>query len=176
MTLPEGYGADSMLREWRPRAAWASMVAPGLQAVAAGTRAEQIDGWVQLVIMLGDSRASDFAALVCLHAQRTWPDAAARFAPHLDFVLCQLGMAGAAGGETGQPVPLVELGREGRIRVDQLRFDAWVEDMLEPFDGDLSRAALFALRIAAIRTGLLTGGPEQPTVAEVLDPALWKLA
>lgn len=44
---------------------------------------------------------------------------------------------------------------------------------LRPFDGDVARAARFAMTLTAVRLGLLRG-PEAPSIAQLLDASLWQ--
>ncbi|MHC4815652.1 MAG: hypothetical protein ACYTFN_21480 [Planctomycetota bacterium] len=162
-----------VLEHWRPSEGWSSFVRPAWNKMcAASLEALTTQEWLQLVIMLGDTRANALGVIVIRHAevgvekkeQRRWLSA------HLHLCLQALGLAR---GKDSEPVPLTDLGDSDQWTMDRGELEAWLACQLEPFDGDLARAAEFVLRLAAIRTGILEGGPSTPTVEQVLDSTLW---
>jgi hypothetical protein len=69
-------------------------------------------------------------------------------------------------------VPSRDVGKPETFRRDIEVEREWFGEQLRPFDGDVGRAAVFALRQTAARFGLLRG-PEEPSIAQVLDESLW---
>lgn len=137
---------------WRPRAAWASTVRPAYEALEAGaTGAAAVTAWCEIAMMMGDTHAAPLALIVCLHAETEGLDDR-RLASHRNLCLLDLGLAHAAG-----PVRIVDLGDPAIVTGDVSALEAWLARALIPFDGDLSRAAWFALRTACVRTGVIDG-------------------
>lgn len=107
-------------------------------------------------MMMGDTRAAPLALVVCLHAERSLGPLLEdrRLAGHRDLCLLELGLAHADG-----PIRIASLGDPHTVTSDPSSLEAWLQRSLVPFDGDLSRAAWFALRVAARRTDVLDVDP-----------------
>lgn len=146
------------LASWRPRAAWASTLRPAYEALTSGaTGRDAIKAWADVAMMMGDSHAAPLALIVCLHAEREAGDPDRRLASHRNLCLLDLGLAHADG-----PVRLGALGDPDAVTTNESSLEAWLARALMPFDGDLSRAAMYALQIACIRTGVIDGSELPP--------------
>jgi len=148
--------ADLARAGWRPSPGWASTVEPAYRALAAGaTGLEAASAWAELAMMLGDTGAPGLGLLAVLHAEAGLPDGVEdrRLAAHRDLFLLDLGL-----GATAAPgaIPLAKLGEPGFVAVAHPRLAGWLADELARFGGSLERAARFALRLAAVRTGVVT--------------------
>jgi hypothetical protein len=99
------------------------------------------------------------------------PSESTAFLGHID--LCLWGMKLATPAQTADHVPMVDLGKPETFRRENQATREWLEEQLRPFDGDVSRAAQFAMRLTAIRLGLLRG-PAEPSIEQVLDGSLWQ--
>ena len=120
--------------------------------------------------MLGDTRDTPLCLVVVLCARSRPGDSDDRqgLGAHLDLCLLDLDLGRGKDG----PVALSDLGEPGAMERDGAKLGAWLMQELAPFDGDLELAARFALRLAALRTGVIVG-PDEPTLAELLDDAPW---
>lgn len=141
---------------WRPNPKWSETVRPAYEAIVNGaTGLAASHAWSEIAMMMGDTRAAPLALVVCLHAERLDPMLEdRRLASHRNLCLMDLGLAHAEG-----PVRLVALGDPDAVAIDPSSLEAWLQRSLVPFDGDLERAALFALRVAARRTELIEIDP-----------------
>jgi len=145
------------IKLWRPSRSWAEMVGPAAHRLARD--AGDIPAWRQLVIMLGDSGASDLGLIVCVHAGRLSSRENERedVTGHLMLCLMELGL-----GRWSEPGPLPgsSLEQPARFLVFEAPFDAWITRHLAVFDGDLERAADFILDLALARSGLRRNEPD----------------
>lgn len=145
---------------WRPRPGWAATVKPAYDALVAGASGlDASHAWSEIAMMMGDTRAAPLALVVCLHAERALGPMVddRRLGAHRDLCLLDLGLARAPG-----PVRIAALGDPGTVDANPSTLEAWLARALVPFDGELARAAWYALRIAAHRTGVITGDEPQP--------------
>ena len=114
--------------------------------------AEATTGWCNIAMMLGDTRASELALLVCMHAETTAPADGnrSRLAAHRELCLLDLGLAQAT---RPGPVLLAEIGAPGLTETNTDALATWRAEQLAPFDGDLTRAAqaILALVIAKVQ-------------------------
>ncbi|MCA9692826.1 MAG: hypothetical protein KC636_24725 [Myxococcales bacterium] len=166
--------ASIYLDRWRPRASWASHLAPAVRALATSQALEDVlPALRRAAMMLGDAGAAPLCLFVCLYGQRLLPADALdrRLASHRDLCLLDLGLARAP----GESVAIAALGDDDCMDRDGDALARWLAFELTPFAGSLADAARFAVRLAAIRTGLYVGAP--PTsVVDVLDDSRWTLA
>ena len=170
--------APLYVERWRPSRGWASSVRPALRRMLAATwRIESpLDDaatadWLELVVMLGDTRGAPLCLLLIEHLRTLLPPLVEHrgLEAHRDLCLMDLGLANPP-SEHG--VPLRELGTAELMRRDEPQIAAWLARQLEPFSGDAGQAAEFILRLSAVRTGLLAG-PDPATLEQVLDANLW---
>lgn len=167
-----------LLERWRPSPGWGSFVRPGWQALAAAGGALTglgTDEWRQLAIMLGDTGACPLCVMVVSHAQQQLGERVEdrSLQAHLHLCLLELGLART---RNDAPLPVGRAGDPELLERDpRPDLEAWLARQLAPMGGDLARAAELSLRLAAIRTGLVTG-PERPTLEQVLDATLWTAA
>jgi hypothetical protein len=146
--------------EWRPRTGWAEVLREPYAALVAGAKGlEASHAWSQVAMMMGDTRGAPLALVVCLHAAAELPDGVEDrlLSAHRDLCLLDLGLATAPG-----PVRIAELGEPGTIEDRPSELEAWVVRALVPFDGELGRAAWYALRLAVVRTGVIDGPEPEP--------------
>ncbi len=166
---------------WRPDPTWSETIRPAYEALIAGvTGLDASHAWSEIAMMMGDTRAAPLALVVCLHASRELDRSARahpstsphpptgihlallggplledrRLAAHRDLCMLDLGLAHA-----DAPIRIASLGDPDTVTSDPSTLDAWLQRALAPFDGDLARAAWFALRVAARRTELLDVDP-----------------
>lgn len=171
-TLVQAY-----MDSWRPSPGWSEVVRPAYEVLRDPEAAlgDALDAWSRLAMMLGDTRAAPLCVWVCLHAQSRLP-AGMRHegaAAHLGLSLWDLGLAA--------PVEVADEagGTRHVMTCDHDALQGWLDENLAPFrdlGGDeepLARAAVFSLRLAALRTGVITG-PSSPTLLQMLDVMPWR--
>jgi len=165
------WSLDSLLRNFRPSGSWRNQFAEAYgQALESSTASEQLKGWATAATILGDMHACVLCLFVCYHGLELGSEARERFLGHINLCLMDMGLATPA--EAG-PVPMKELVKPGAFHLDVEAFEAWLHNQLRPFANNVRRAAEFSVRLTAIRLGLLDG-PHEPSIAEILDAALWK--
>jgi hypothetical protein len=138
---------------WRPGASWRSTVQ---QAVEGIDRGEPGPGWARLAMVYGDSGATGVALIVALYGLRVTADRFERLRAHRDLCMLDLGLAATT---APGPVAIASLGNGKAVALDEQRLQSWLAVELAPFDGDLERAARFALELARARTGLRPDDP-----------------
>lgn len=139
---------------WRPNTKWSSTIRPAYDALVAGvTGLDASYAWSEVAMMMGDTRAAPLALVVCLHAERSLDPLLEdrRLASHRNLCMLDLGLAHAGGR--------IRISDLHTVTSDSSTLEAWLQRSLAPFDGDLSRAAWFALRVAARRTEILDVDP-----------------
>ncbi len=142
---------------WRPNPTWSSTIRPAYDALVAGvTGLDASHAWSEVAMMMGDTRAAPLALVVCLHAERSLGPLLEdrRLASHRTLCMLDLGLVHADG-----PIRIASLGDPAVVTGDPSTLSAWLQRSLLPFDGELSRAAWFALRVAARRTEILDVDP-----------------
>lgn len=128
--------------------------------------------------MLGDTHAPELCLLAGLHGQSLEGVTSSQdflespFAGSIDLCLLDLGLAAPIYAHPDGAIPIGDFGRLGTLRRDADALELWLQRQLEPFGGELGKAAEFALRLAAIRVGILHG-PETATLEQVLDDSQW---
>jgi hypothetical protein len=143
--------------DWRPRVGWASTLRAPYEALASGARGlDAVAAWCDVAMMMGDTGAPELALVVCLHAEAELPEGFdhRRLAAHRDLCLLDLRLT-----RTTAPGPfrLAEIGNPGVVEDHPGELAAWLARALVPWGGDLARAAHHALRVAAVRTGVIDG-------------------
>jgi hypothetical protein len=141
----------NFVASWRPSKGWASTALPAAQTIERDpASAEATTAWCNIAMMLGDTRASELALIVCLHAEATAPadGDVSRLAAHRELCLLDLGLAQAT---RPGPLPLAEIGAPELTQTDATALDAWRAEQLAPFDGDLARAAQAILALVVAR-------------------------
>ena len=118
---------------------------------AGATGLEAAGAWANLALVFGDTRAVPLALIVCLHAERGLPEGVEhrRLAAHRDLCLLDLRLASTSGA-----VKIADLGKPGTVDENLGLLEAWLARALMPFDGDLARAADYALELAGERLAL----------------------
>jgi hypothetical protein len=147
---------------WRPNRKWETTIRAPYDALSAGaTGIDAARAWAEVAMMMGDSRAAPLALVVCLHAEHGLADGheARRLAAHRHLCMLDLGLTRAV---SPGAIPLVDFGKPDRFEDRPGDLAAWLARALVPFEGDLARAAMFGLRIAAIRTGIIPGPDPAP--------------
>ena len=165
--------AATYLEKWFPSPGWAATLrGPFVGCRRDPAAAASIPGWLDLVMMLGDSRGAPLCLITALHVRSLGltPNQRARLDSHIHLCLLDLGLV----ADPGEPIPLLELGTGGVVELAGRQVHQWLLRELEPFDGDLARAATFCLHLAALRTGLVDG-PADPSIATLSDADLWTL-
>ncbi len=160
--------AEEALAHWHPAADWASTLREPVQTLF--VRPSHLPSWATLVMMLGDAHAAGLCLLACEHARalaRT-PAEEDPFATHGAIAAWELGL-----GKPDTPglIRLVDLGQA--IKLNRGKMTRWLHENLAPFAGQLERAGMFSLCLAALRVGLVAG-PPSPTLAQLCDRALWR--
>ncbi|HEU0030677.1 MAG TPA: hypothetical protein VFQ53_08590 [Kofleriaceae bacterium] len=146
---------------WRP-GNWADTLRPAHAVLTRGaTGLEASAAWATVAMIMGDSGATPLALIVCLHGERSLPAHVEDrgLAAHRDLCLLDLGLGRAA---ADGPIKLADLGAPGTVGQSSAEVEYWLDRALVPFDGDLGRAARFALALAAVRTGLVAGPEPTP--------------
>ena len=146
---------------WRPSKGWGPHIRDSIVALEGGaTGLEASKAWCTLAMMAGDTRGAPLALIVCLHAEASLPEGVVdtQIAAHRDLCLMELGIAAPPPG----PIPLVDFGKPGMMQHSPGQLAAWLARALIPFDGDLSRAATYVRKLAALRTGLVDGPDPEP--------------
>jgi hypothetical protein len=141
---------DHFVAHWHPSKGWASTVIPAVETIERDpTSAEATTAWCDIAMMLGDSKASELALIVCLHAAAGSPQGnVARLAAHRELCLLDLGLARAT---RPGPVLLAEIGAPGLTQTDDPALDTWLAEQLTPFEGNLARAAAAILALVLAR-------------------------
>lgn len=129
---------DELVERWKPSRGWRDAFVAAVKRIE--THPADMKAWCDVVIMLGDTHATEFSLIVCLHA-RTLGGDQAQLSSHLHLCLLDLGVASAPG-----PVPLRD--PASVMTVDDEALAGWTRGHLAPFDGDLSRAVAFVLELA----------------------------
>jgi len=129
---------DELVERWKPSRGWRETFLPAVKRVA--KKPADMKSWCEIVMMLGDTHATELALIVCLHA-RTLGGDQAQLSSHLHLCLLDLGIASAPG-----PVPLRD--PASAMTVNDEALAGWIREHLAPFDGDLSRAVAFVLKLA----------------------------
>lgn len=163
--------AAKYLEKWFPNPGWGTTLRDALERCSrAPAAASSIPGWLDLVMMIGDSRGAPLCLITALYARTLalTPDQRARLDSHIHLCLLDLGLV----ADPGEPIPLLELGAGGVVDSAEGKLSVWLRHELEPFDGDLARGASFCLHLAALRTEQITG-PTEPTIAQLTDAARW---
>jgi hypothetical protein len=146
---------EATAQRWNPSHGWASTVAPLAEIISSGEArdgAEVLRAWCDLAMTFGDTRAPALALIVCLHAEATAPAGLdlSRVRMHRNLCLLDLQIAGGPA-----QVPIAELANV--VEETPPGLDAWLADAIAGFDGDLARAAQFALALAVSRLGIAGG-------------------
>ena len=145
---------------WRPSPKWISTLQPAYEALTSGaTSFDATAAWANVAMMMGDTRGAPLALICCIHAATLLPAGVEdrRLDAHRDLCLLDLGLGSAPG-----PVRIAALGEPGTVEAAPAQLESWLARALIPFDGDLARAAWFALRLAATRVGILDGPDPVP--------------
>jgi hypothetical protein len=129
---------DELVDRWQPSRGWRDTFLPAADALEKDPA--DLKAWCDVAMMLGDTRATEFALLVCLHA-RTLGGDQRRLSSHLHLCLLDLGLASASA-----PVPLRD--PASVMTTDDDALARWAREHLAPFDGDAARAAAFVLEVA----------------------------
>jgi hypothetical protein len=146
---------------WRPSAGWADVLREPVRRLLADPA--DSDSCASLAMMLGDTHQAELCFIVCEFARATVRSGTddSQLSAHQALAAWDLGL--------GSP------DSAGVVKRDSDRVRVWLARELQPFGGQLRRAAIFSLLLAGNRLGLLTG-PTTPTFDDLCDPARWKAA
>ena len=141
------------------------------RAVARGLRSESrgelTAAAAQLAMLFGDTGAPELCVLVVEHASAI-VGSAAGLESHRRLALMDLGLA----EPTSPSIPLADV--VGHTAVEEGPVAVFLREILAPLDGSLPHAIEFALRLVALRAGLVPR-PDPLDVETVLalpDPAI----
>jgi len=129
---------DEIVERWKPSRGWRETFEPAAKQIE--KHPEDMKAWCDIVMMLGDTHATELALIVCLHA-RTLGGDQAQLSSHLHLCLLDLGIGSAPGA-----VPLRD--PASVMTVDDAALAGWTREHLAPFGGDLARAVAFVLELA----------------------------
>lgn len=169
-----GWSLAALLRDYRPHESWRRWFTETFtRALESTDPAERLDGWKTAAVIFGDMHAPVFCLFVCHYGRTLVPPDRPDFLGNIDLCLLELGLARPAQPDGSGTIPVRDIGRPDALDRDEQEAAQWLAEQLVPFDGDAGRAAGFAMRLTAVRFGLLSG-PADPTVAQVLDESLWE--
>lgn len=171
------WSLQAFLRWYDPHQSWRPSFAKTYAEAIESTRPEErLEGWKTAAMIFGDMNALPFCLFVCHHGRSLVGPESDLFLAHIDLCLWDLGLARPAGRyEEKRSMPIVDIGKPETFRRDARAAREWLAEQLRPFDGDVERAAVFAMRYTAVRFGFLRG-PSEPSIEEVLDESLWERA
>lgn len=167
-----GTYAEQMLKSWHPSHNWQATVRAAYRQITKGKTARRsFKGWAQLAAMLGDCGASPLCLMVCLYGQSLLPRGHwdKQLTGYMNISLLALGLAEPRYDRT---LLIKNIGNPDTIDIKEQQLQQWLNEQLAPFAGDLKKAALFCLRLSALRTGVV-GGPQNPIIAQILNDAMW---
>ncbi|MBN9519409.1 hypothetical protein J0H58_12945 [bacterium] len=172
-TVDPGYSLAAVLRDYHPHPGWRNWFAEAYAgAIEGADPAARLAGWKTAAVIFGDMHVPVFCLFVCLHGQGLVPSGDRGFLGHYDLCLWELGLATPARPD-GDVVPSGDIGHPDGFRRDVAATERWLAEQLQLFGGNPERAALFAMRLTAIRFDLLRVRAD-PSVAQVLDESLWE--
>ena len=167
-----GTYAEQMLKSWHPSHNWQATVrAAYRQITEARSTRKSFKGWSQLAAMLGDCGASPLCLMVSLYGQSLLPRGQwdKQLTGYMNISLLALGLANPRYDHT---LMIKNIGNPDTIDIQEQQLQQWLNAQLAPFAGDLRKAALFCLRLSALRTGVV-GGPQNPIIAQLLNDTMW---
>ena len=129
---------DELVEHWKPSRGWREAFIPAAERIERDPA--DLKAWCEVVMVLGDTHATELALIVCLHA-RTLGGDQDRLSSHLHLCLLDLGIASAPG-------PVLLRDPASGMTVDGDALAEWSVTHLAPFDGDLARAVAFVLALA----------------------------
>lgn len=166
-----GWSLDAVMKTFKPHASWRTWFTEAYgQAMESPDPEVQFKGWRSAAIILGDMTA----CLLCVFVSRlglglAHPNARA-FLGNIDLCLMDMGLATPA--KPGD-IAVIDIGKPETFRREEDRARAWLEEQMGPFNGDVARAAHFAMRLTGSRLGVLVG-PTEPSIEQLLDASLWQ--
>ena len=165
------WSLDALFRDFQPHDGWRRWFSEAYAHAMESTQPdEQLKGWKTAAIILGDMHACLLCLFVCHHGRSLVPSSSDSFLGHIDLCLWEMGLASPT-----QPgdVLIGEVGKaETFDRADEVA-RVWLESQLQPFNGELKRAAEFAMGLTAIRLGLMRG-PNDPSIEQIMDRSMWQ--
>lgn len=172
MPVSPAWSLEAVMRDFEPHPSWrASFAEAYALAMESPAPEQQLRGWRAAAVIFGDMNALLLCLFVCHHGLALAPSEGRAFRGHIDLCSWDMGLATPSRGETS--VAVADLGKPETLRRDDDAARAWLDEQLRPFGGDVARAAPFAMRLTAIRLGLLRG-PAEPSIAQVLDASSWQ--
>lgn len=168
------WSLDALLRNYHPHAGWRAWFADAYaQAMESGRSEEQLRGWKQAATIFGDMHRPLFCLFVCRHGQSLASGESEVLLGHINLCLWEMGLAEPVHPDATGAVRSVDFGKPETFHRDLETEHVWFTEQLQPFGGDVGRAAKFAMRLTAARFGLLRG-PADPTIDQILDESLWE--
>jgi hypothetical protein len=169
------WSLEYLHQTFRPHLSWREWFRQAfMQAMHSKSPEQQLDGWRTAAIIFGDMHAEVLCLIVCLHGLSLTAEDDARFQGHIDLCLMDMGLAVPISQAPDGTLSVKDFGTPGAFRRDDAMFREWMRAQLEPFGGNVCRAAEYAMRLTAIRLGLMSG-PREPSIAQVLDGSLWTI-
>lgn len=169
-----GWSLDALLRDYHPHESWRDWFTKAYtKAMESARPDEQLDGWKTAAIIFGDMHAPVFCLFVCHHGRWLVPADSTAFLGHINLCLWELGLAAPVAADEMGGVPRRDVARPEAFHRDIAAEREWFAEQLRPFGGNVERAAVFAMRLTAVRFGLLRG-PAEPSITQVLDESLWE--
>jgi hypothetical protein len=161
----------AVIRDFQPHHGWREWFAEAYaQAMESSQPEEQLKGWRTAAVILGDMHACLLCLFVCHKGCSLAPLSSDAFQGHVDLCLWEMGLA--APSQPGN-LPIGQSGKSERFSRMEDEAQVWLKEQLQPFNGNMDRAAEFAMRLIAIRLGLLRG-PSEPSLEQILDRGLWQ--
>ena len=153
-----GWSLDALLRDYHPHPSWRDWFAEAYnKALASAVPEKRLNGWKTAAIIFGDMHANVFCLFVCYHGQSLVPAESKTFQGHIDLCLWGMGLVTPTQPGEMSAVPVRDLGKAETFHRDDKAIQFWMAEQLQPFGGDVERAAVFAMRLTAVRFGLLRG-------------------
>jgi hypothetical protein len=168
------WSLEALLRDYHPHPGWRDWFTQAYTQTMESTDSdERLTGWRTAAIIFGDMHVPVFCLFVCYYGRTLEPTDSKRFLGHIDLCLWELGLAIPSRPNDFGGVRSADIGKPDGFHRDAEATQEWLAEQLRPFDGDVERAAVFAMRLTAERFGLLRG-PAEPSIAQVLDESLWE--
>lgn len=156
MKVDPRWSLDALLRDYRPHESWCDWFAEAYRkAMTSAQSDEQLEGWKTAAIIFGDMHVPVLCLYVCQHGRSLVPAESQAFLDHIHLCLWELGLATPSSSDETGAVPLRGVGNPDTFSYNAEAARAWFAEQLQPFSGNVERAAVFAMRLTAERLGLL---------------------
>jgi hypothetical protein len=167
------WSLEALLADYHPHEGWRAWFSESYtKAMESSQFGVRLDGWKKAAIIFGDMHVPVLCLFVCHHGRSLVPGDKAAFLGHIDLCLWELGLAIPSKPDKMGGVPSRDVGKPEAFRRDIEMEREWFAEQLRPFDGNVGKAAVFAMGLTAGRFGMLRG-PAEPSIAQVLDESQW---